>query len=169
MTQSSFQADPNPGTAAGIPADGPASDATVSRTVPRIVPGWALRATLGAATVAASFMAMLAASQIEATSVLGVLLVIATVGTMLAPGSVWPLAVMIGVVLFRLEAGGPILDGMLMALVALLPLIHQLAGVCAAIPARSACHWSALRPAMIRYAMVVAPVEFVVGAVLIFG
>lgn len=135
----------------------------------RSVPGWALRLVLGGAAVAASLIVMLAEPRIDAPGVLQVFLLLASIGTALAPGSVLPLAVMIGVVLFRLASHVPVLDGTLLALVALLPLVHQLAGMCAAVPARSDCLWRALRPAMVRYAMAVVPVEVAVAAVLAFG
>ncbi|MEO7125195.1 MAG: hypothetical protein ABI382_06540 [Nakamurella sp.] len=162
MTLSSFHVDPTPDAGAGIPADGRSA-------APRSVRGWALRVSLGAATLAASVIVILSAPPIGAIALMEVLLVMAALGTALAPGSVLPLAVMIGVVAFRVASSGPVLDAALIALVALLPLIHQMAGVCAAIPARSTCYVSALRPAMIRYAIAVVPVELVVGIVLVFG
>lgn len=135
--------------------------------VARTVAGWVLRLALGAATVAAILVAMTGAPQIGGLSVVGVLLVAAAVGTVLVPGSVLPLVVLICLVLYRMAAVDPAPDGGLMALAALMALIHQLAGICAVVPARSACQWAALRPAAIRFSAAVLPVEIVL-AVLVF-
>lgn len=159
MTSPSSQADPRITAPVGSPAGGPESL--------RSVPGWVLRLVLGAAAVAAALLVISSDSQARAPGVAQVLMVFAAAVAALAPGTVVPLAVMVGLVLFRLAAGGPILDGTLVVLVALLPLIHQLAGAAAAIPARSKCRWTALRPAMIRYAIAVLPVEIALVAVIL--
>lgn len=135
----------------------------------RTLPGWALRTVLGAATVGAITVAMIGAPQIGATSVVGVLLALGAIGTVVVPGTVLPLVVLICLVLYRLAAVDTALDGALLALIALLPLVHQLAGICAAIPPRSACHWAALRPALSRYLIAVVPVELVVALVIVAG
>lgn len=125
---------------------------------PRAIPGWVLRLVLGAATLTASIVVTVAAPRIEAASLLGTLLVMAAIGAALAPGSALPLTVLIGVIVFRAVTPGPVLDATLVVLVALVPLIHQLAGICAPIPPRSSCQWRALRSAIARYAIAVIPV-----------
>lgn len=133
----------------------------------RIVPGWALRLALGLAALAASLTVIVPTPPLEAAPLVGVLLVMASVGSALAPGSVLPLAVLIGVIVLRAATPGAALDGGLVALVALLPAVHQLAGICAPVPPRSVCQWRAVRPAVLRYAVCVLPVEGVVLAVMI--
>lgn len=133
----------------------------------RTVAGWVLRLVLGVATVTAIVVAMIGAPMIGALSVVGVLLVAAALGTVLAPGSVLPLVVLICLVLYRVAAVDHGADVPLMVLAALMALIHQLAGICAVVPARSSCQWAALRPAAIRYLAAVVPVEIVI-AVMVF-
>lgn len=125
----------------------------------RAVRGWVLRAALGLATVAAIIVAMTGAPAIGAVSAVGVLLFAGAVGTVLVPGSVLPLVVLICLVLYRMAAVDPSPDVALMLLAALIALIHQLAGICAVVPPRSACQWAALRPALLRYLLAVVPVE----------
>lgn len=145
--------------AAAVPVSDTPAGGSPAAAPPRTVAGWALRLALGAASLAASLAAMVPAPPFEAASLLGVLLVAASIGAALAPGSVMPLAVLVGVIVFRMATPGAVFDAPLLALIALAPLIHQLAGVCAPVPARSACSWRALRPAAIRYAITVMPVE----------
>jgi hypothetical protein len=128
----------------------------------RTVPGWALRVAVGAACLTATLTAVVPAPPFGVSSVLGVLLVAASVGAALAPGSVLPLVVLIGAIVSRAATPGPVLDAGLAALLMLLPLIHQLAGVSATVPPRSACHWQALRPAAVRYSLSAIPLACVV-------
>lgn len=125
----------------------------------RAVRGWMLRAALGVVTVTAIIVAMTGAPGVGAISAVGVLLFAGAVGTVLVPGSVLPLVVLICLVLYRMAAVHHAPDAGLMALAALIALIHQLAGICAVVPARSACQWAALRPALLRYLLAVVPVE----------
>ena len=62
-------------------------------------------------------------------SVVGVLLLGMMVGTAAAPGSVLPLLFLIGLVAYRLMGAGAVPDAGLFALVALMPAVHQLAGM----------------------------------------
>lgn len=123
------------------------------------VPGWVLRLALGAAAAGATGVAMAGAPGVGVTSVAGILMMLLVLGTALAPGSVFPLLLLVGLVIYRVVADGPVLDVSLAVLVLLMPLIHQLAGIAAAIPGRSWCHWPALRPAAIRFVVAVLPVE----------
>ena len=123
------------------------------------VPGWALRLALGLAAAAATAVAMAGLPEVGVTSVAGIVMVLLVLGTAAAPGSVVPLLMLIGLVIYRVLRHGPMLDGGLAALVLLMPLVHQLAGIAAAVPARSVCRWAALRPAAIRLSIAVVPVE----------
>lgn len=130
------------------------------------VPGWALRLVLGAAALAASLTVMVPAPPFDAAGLIGVLLVTASVLTALAPGSVLPLVVLIGVIVLRVATPGSVWDTDILVLIALVPLVHQLAGVCAPIPARSACHWRVLVPTAARFAICVIPVEIAAVALI---
>jgi hypothetical protein len=92
-------------------------------------------------------------------SVVGVLLLGMMVGTAAAPGSVLPLLFLIGLVAYRLMAAGAVPDAGLFALVALMPAVHQLAGICSGIPPRARLGWPVLRPAAVRWCIAVIPVE----------
>lgn len=125
----------------------------------RGVPGWGLRVALAVTAGAATAVAMAGRPDIGVASVAGIVMVLLVLGTAAAPGSVVPLLLLIGLVIYRVLTPGPVVDATLAALVLLMPLIHQLAGVAAAVPARSLCHWRALRPAALRYLIAVLPVE----------
>jgi hypothetical protein len=131
---------------------------------PRTLPGWGLRLALLAASAIAIGVAMAGTPDIGVVSLAGVVMMLLVVGTALAPGSVVPLLLLIGLVLYRLLSAGPALDLGLAALVLLMPLIHQLSGIAAAIPVRSRCEWRVLRPAAIRFACAVLPVEVALAA-----
>lgn len=142
---------------AGAGQGRPAGDA--GSTVPSGIPGWGLRLMLGAAASGATAVAMAAVPEIGVLSVAGVAMLLLVIGTAFAPGSVMPLLLLIGLVIYRLLETGPLLDVGLAVLVLLLPLIHQLAGIAGAIPPHSRCDWRVLRPAGLRYLMAVLPVE----------
>jgi phosphate:Na+ symporter len=125
------------------------------------IPGWGLRLVRGAAAAGATAVAMAAVPDIGVLSVAGVAMMLLVIGTAFAPGSVVPLLLLIGLVIYRLLQTGPVLDVGLAVLVLLLPLIHQLAGIAGAIPPQSRCDWRVLRPAGLRYLMAVLPVEIV--------
>lgn len=120
------------------------------------VPGWALRVALGVAGIAAALIVTRQAD-LDAAGGMGTILVLLAVGAAAAPGSVCPLLLLLGVIAVRLAAPHPF-DAALVALVILVPLVHQLAGLGATIPARSACRWRALAPAALRFAIAVIPV-----------
>ncbi len=67
------------------------------------------------------------------------------------PGSSAPTVLLIGALCLRAFVGHPELDGSLIALVVLLPLVHQLAALSAVIPLRSNVHLEALLPTLVRY------------------
>jgi hypothetical protein len=121
--------------------------------------GWALRLVLGACAAIAAAISMTEAPVVGVTSVAGFVLMLLVIGTAAAPGSVEPMLFLLAVVLYRLVPHGSLLDGGLAALVALVPIIHQLAGLAAAIPVRSLVSWRVLMPAALRLVIVVVPVE----------
>lgn len=131
------------------------------------VRAWLLRAGLAAATASALAIVLIGASGVGVASPAGFAVIAAAVGTVAAPGTVLPLMFLIGVVLYRLATPGAAPDMSLAALIALVPLVHQLAAVCAVVPRRSRCEWMALRPATTRYlvSVVVAELILVVAVV----
>jgi hypothetical protein len=140
-----------------------------ARTAATGIPGWGMRLVLGAAAAAATAVAMAAVPDVGVLSVAGIVMMLLVLGTAFAPGSVVPLLLLIGLVIYRLLHEGPVLDVGLAMLVLLMPLIHQLAGIAGAIPPHSRCDWRVLRPAGLRYLMAVVPVEIavLVGAVVL--
>lgn len=118
--------------------------------------GWMLRVVLGLAVGGALAIALPGAAGVGVWSVAGVSMLAAGIGTVLAPGTVLPLLLLIGLVLYRFAAPGPVLGASLAVLMALIALIHQTAALAAVIPLRSECEWAALRPALVRYAVAVA-------------
>lgn len=67
------------------------------------------------------------------------------------PGSAAAVVLLIGALCLRISPGRPELDGSLVALTALLPLVHQLAALCVVVPLRANVQWAALRPTAARY------------------
>lgn len=67
------------------------------------------------------------------------------------PGSGGPAVLLIGALVVRIFVGKAELDGRLIALVVLLPMVHQLAALAAVIPPRSTVRWDALTPTVLRY------------------
>ena len=121
--------------------------------------GWVLRFGLAVVAAGAALIAMNGAPGSGVLSPAGIVMVALVAGTAFAPGTVLPLLLLIGLVVYRLLAPGPVLDPGLALLVLLVPLIHQLAGLAAAIPARSRCAWAVLRPPALRFAIAVVPVQ----------
>ncbi len=71
------------------------------------------------------------------------------------PGSAAAVVLLIGALCLRVSPGKPELDGSLVALTVLLPLVHQLAALCVAVPLRANVQWPALLPTAVRYVGVV--------------
>lgn len=71
------------------------------------------------------------------------------------PGSAAAVVLMFGALCLRVSLGKPELDGSLVALTVLLPLVHQLAAVCVVVPLRANVQWPALLPTAVRYIGVV--------------
>jgi hypothetical protein len=83
---------------------------------------------------------------LELTVMAGVFLWLVT-----RPGSAAAVVLLIGAVCLRISPGKPELDGSLVALTVLLPLVHQLAALCVAVPLRANVQWPALLPTALRY------------------
>ena len=67
------------------------------------------------------------------------------------PGSAAAVVLLIGALCLRVSPGKPELDGSLIALTILLPMVHQLAALCVAVPLRADVQWPALLPTAVRY------------------
>lgn len=67
------------------------------------------------------------------------------------PGSAAAAMVIFGALAIRVLTGDPVLDGSLIGLIVLLPLVHQLAALGAAVPVPSNVYLTALRPTALRY------------------
>ncbi|MET3804973.1 hypothetical protein ABIB25_001969 [Nakamurella sp. UYEF19] len=70
---------------------------------------------------------------------------------LMRPGSAASAVLLVGALTARVFLGHPQLDGSLIALVVLLPLVHQLAALSAVVPLRSNVQWAALMPTGLRY------------------
>jgi hypothetical protein len=107
----------------------------------------------------AAAVAMAGVPDIGVWSVVGVVMIVLVIGTASAPGTVVPLLFLLGLLAYRLMAHGAVPDLGLVALVALMPAVHQLSGICSGIPPRARLHLDVLRPAAIRWCIAVLPVE----------
>ena len=126
-----------------------------------VIPGSLLRGALAAAG--------LAAVALIAPGIPGGLIVILAAGVLVAarwPDTVVPLLLIGAVIVVRIATAAGAIDGVTLALEALLPLIHQLAGVAAVMAPRSTVELAALRPALARYLAATVPV-LVAGVVLL--
>lgn len=71
------------------------------------------------------------------------------------PGSAAAMVLLLGALCLRISPGVPELDGSLIALTVLLPLVHQLSALCVVVPLRADVQWPALLPSAVRYVGVV--------------
>jgi hypothetical protein len=78
-----------------------------------------------------------------------------TLWVVMRPGSSGPVVLILLALVMQIFYGSAQLDGRLVSLVVLLPLVHQLSALAAVIPLRSAVQWPALAPTAIRYIGVV--------------
>ena len=81
----------------------------------------------------------------------GVLMVGVTLWVVARPGSGGPVVLLIGALVLRIVLQKPELDLRLIALVVLLPLVHQLSALAAVIPLRSNVQPAAVIPTLLRY------------------
>lgn len=121
--------------------------------------GLGLRLALLGLAGAAAAVAMAGVPDVGVWSVVGVVLLGLVIGTASAPGTVLPLLFLLGLVGYRLMGPGLTPDAGLIALVALMPAVHQLAGLCGGIPPRARLGFAVLRPAALRWCGAVLPVE----------
>jgi hypothetical protein len=112
--------------------------------------GW-LRIVLAVACVLT--MVVLWVPNLDGTQRFFQLLFMAAVGMWVVtrPGSAAPAVLMFGALCLRIFVADPVLDGSLVGLVFLLPLVHQMAALSAVIPLRANLYWSALLPTVMRY------------------
>lgn len=141
----------------GQAADAPATQGTPSIDIAAGVgpgfPGWWLRLSLGIICSGAVLLSLQVGAGAGVLTVLGFLLVGLAVATMIAPHSIAPTLLILGVMTAHLlgrDEGISVLTGVLAAL---LLAVHQLAGICAAVPPRSIVHRDALRPALLRFVL----------------
>ena len=74
-----------------------------------------------------------------------------TLWVVVRPGSSAPVVLILLAVVMRIFFGNAVLDGRLIALVVLLPFLHQLSALATVVPVRSAVQWPALFPTIVRY------------------
>jgi len=133
----------------------------------RLVSSWLLRLVLAGAVIGAWVITLVTGSGTGALTVLGVLLLVLGALTVFLPGSPATTFLLLGVVTCHLMFGTASIDLGLGLLAALL--IHQLAGICAAIPLSSKVVAAALRPALLRFVSCVLIVELSIAAVAVLS
>ncbi len=69
----------------------------------------------------------------------------------LRPGSAAPTLLLVGALCLRIFSGHPTLDGSLIGMTVLLPLVHQLAALAVVVPVGANVEWAALLPTAVRY------------------
>lgn len=114
-----------------------------------------LRIALGLATVA-TMVVVWVPGQADGQAVLELVVMAVLFSWLVArPGSAAAMVLMFGALCLRVSPGRPELDGSLVALTVLLPLVHQLAALCVVVPLRANVQWPALLPTAVRYVGVV--------------
>ncbi len=110
-----------------------------------------LRVLLVTATIGMCFAAWIPTDMVAQRVLQIGLMTLATLLVMAQPGSALVLFVLAAVLADRIFFGSAVLDGQLVALAVLVPLVHQLAALAAAVPLRSTLRISALLPTAMRY------------------
>lgn len=132
----------------------PQQDPALRSAVPqRTLPGWGLRGALGLASVLLVVLSVATGQDIGAVSMATAVLVAAGLYTIVVPGGPAAALLLIGVMGVHLVFAGPGLDVRLALLALLMLLVHQLAGICAAVPIRAQVSVDTVRPAAIRFAI----------------
>lgn len=131
----------------------------------RMVSSWLLRLVLAGAVIGAWVITLVTGTGTGALTVLGVLLLVLGALTVFLPGSPATTLLLLGVMACHLMFGTASIDLGLGLLAAFLLLIHQLAGICAAIPLSSKVVAAALRPALLRFVSCVLIVELSIAAI----
>lgn len=116
-------------------------------------PGWWLRLALGIVAAASVTLTLQVEAGAGVLTVLGFLLVGLVVATLIAPQSIAPTLLILGVMTSHLLGPDDGIRVLTAVIAALLLAVHQLSGICAAIPARSIVHRDALRPALLRFVL----------------
>jgi hypothetical protein len=125
----------------------------------RAVGGWLLRLVLAFAALAVVVISLVTGSGTGALTAAGLLLLALGILAVWAPGSPATTFLLLGALAVHLMLGTAAFDVALGLLAALILLVHQLSGICAAIPLAGRVETVALRPALVRYLMATGVVE----------
>lgn len=128
--------------------------------------GWTLRGLLALAVAGLVAAALAGGSGTGALTGIGVVMIGLAVVTVGAPGSPAATFLVIAAIGVHLMLDSADLDAGVVLLTILIPLVHQLSGICAVIPAVSRVSLAALRPAALRFA---GAVGVVLIGVLVFA
>ncbi len=139
------------------------------RRAGRSVSGWMVRAALAASSVVVVIISLLGGDSIGALSAVGLVLMAIAVITVTHPGSPASTFLVVGAMFAHLGLDTSTLDVGVALLVALIPLVHQLSGICAGIPLRSRVDLEVLKPAALRYLLCVMVVEVALVVAVVAG
>lgn len=126
------------------------------------VSGWWLRIIHAAVCLGTVLLALQADAGTGVLTVIGFLLALLAVATVLAPHSVAGTLLILGAMAAHLLGQHQSISVLTGVLAALLLAVHQLSGICAAVPPRSIVHPDALRPALLRFVLCAGVVLIVV-------
>ncbi|MGI8417851.1 MAG: hypothetical protein ACR2P2_16940 [Nakamurella sp.] len=135
----------------------------------RTVGGWLVRAALAVSSVVVVIISLLGGEDIGALSAVGLVLMAIAVITVTHPGSSASTFLLVGAMFAHLGLNTSTLDIGVGLLVALIPLVHQLSGICAGIPLRSRVDLTVLKPAALRYLVCVVAVEVALVVAVVAG
>lgn len=136
----------------------PRSAAAAPRTGGREISGRMLRAVLAVASAGVVAVSLTGGAGASVLTGVGLVLIGLGVVTVAAPGSPAATFLLIAALGIHLMLDTADIDVGVVMLTALIPLVHQLSGICAVIPMVSRVTLTALRPAAIRYAAAVGVV-----------
>lgn len=136
---------------------------------PTSVAGWVLRGVLALATAGVIVLTLLGGSGTGALTVAGLVLLAAGIATVARPDSGGAVFLLVASMGAHLMFDTAEIDLGVALLAALIALVHQLAGICAAIPLDARVDLAALRPAALRLAVAVLLVEIAVSLAAIIG
>jgi len=125
----------------------------------RAVGGWLLRLVLAFAALAVVVISLVTGSGTGALTAAGLLLLALGILAVWAPGSPATTFLLLGALAVHLMLGTAAFDVALGLLAALILLVHQLSGICTAVPLTGRVEAVALRPALVRYLMAAGVVE----------
>ncbi|MDQ2847371.1 MAG: hypothetical protein M3Y77_13730 [Actinomycetota bacterium] len=139
------------------------------RPAGRTVSGWMVRVTLAASSVVVVIISLFGGDDIGALSAVGLVLMAIAVLTVTHPGSSASTFLLVGAMFAHLTLDTSTFDIGVGLLVALIPLVHQLSGICAGIPLRSRVDLVVLKPAALRYLVCVVAVEIALVVAVVAG